>query len=455
MTSLNNNLYLKNFITVDGTKLMDGNKELRFISYNYPGALFNGDEGGRMPTAFEQEDAIRTIKQTGGKVFRTYSLTVRSHDNNVSSMRHIIGPGEINEKAFRSMDKLLQLANQYKIRVIIPFIDNWDWPPGGISQFANYRGRERLEFYTDPQIIEDFKKVIEKVMNRSNVFTGVRYKDDPTILGWETGNELMIAPKWMSEIAKFYKQINQNQLLISGNQMELPHYYQNITDEALINPNIDIVKSHYYEGNYAAKVKQDKAKATAYDKPFFVGEFGFKPTIEVKAMIDEVISGGTSGALIWSLRPHSFEGGYIQHKEYEVDGIRYRSYHWPGLPSGDYMDAKNVMHLLRNKAYEIQGKVAPEIAAPANAPEFIKAKRNTDLKWRGVTGASSYVIERTENINAPWEIIAERVLDDVSPGDGMFYDSTVIPNQQYYYRVKAVNCSGESEYSNVMRPLNV
>lgn len=63
-------------------------------------------------------------------------------------------------------------------------------------------------------------------------------------------------------------------------------------------------------------------------------------------MIDEVISNGTSGALLWSLRPHCFCDGFIQHEEYEVDGILHRSYHWPGLLSRDYMDAKNVMFLL-------------------------------------------------------------------------------------------------------------
>jgi hypothetical protein len=445
---------LANFITKDGTKLMDGAEELRFISYNYPGALFNEDEGeGLVPTAFEQEDAIRTIAQSGGKVFRTYSLTVRDKEDAPDAIRHIDGPGIINEEAFVSLDKLLQLANQHQVRVIIPFIDNWDWPPGGITDFAHFRGKVRMEFYTDPQLIQDFKQVLDQVMNRVNSFTGVRYKDDPAILAWETGNELMVAPEWMSEIAAYYKSINPNQLLISGNQMELPHFYRNISDAALADPNIDIVKSHYYSGNYAAQVEADKAKATAHNKPFIVGEFGFKPTADITAMIDKVIENGTSGAMIWSLRPHSYNGGFIRHEEYAVDGILYRSYHWPGFPSGDYQDATSIVHLIREKAYAIQGLAVPALPVPAPAPELIATDSITELRFRGSTGAKFYTVERAQQPAGPWTVIGENVMDDVEPGDVIFSDTTAISGTVYYYRVKGSNNSGETPYSNLIGPI--
>lgn len=443
----------EHFITVSGDKLMDGTKEFRFISYNYPGALFNEDEqGGIDPTSFEQEDAIRTIQQVGGKVFRTYSLTVRDKNDAPNVVRHIDGPGVINEEAFRSMDKLLQLANQYEVRVVIPFIDNWDWPPGGITDFAAFRGKQRLEFYTDPQLIEDFEQVMDQVLNHINVYTGVRYKDDPAILAWETGNELMTAPEWMSEIAKHYKQVNTKQLLISGNQMDLPHNYTNITEAALNDPNIDIVKSHYYSGNYAARVKEDKAR-TVGKKPFLVGEFGFKPTREIEAMLNAVIDNGVSGAMIWSLRPHSNQGGFIRHDEYEVDGLLYRAYHWPGMPSGDDLDETNVLKLMREKAYAIQGLNVPAIPQPKPAPELFATDSVSELRWRGSTGASSYKIERAESVNGPWEILAEGVLDDVTPGETIYSDITAKSGTAYYYRVKGVNSSGESDWSDVLGPV--
>lgn len=455
---------LHHFITTNGDKLMDGDKDLRFISYNYPGALFNEDEaGGLMPTAFEQEDALRTIAQSGGKVIRTYSITVKQPDQPSDVVRHIVGPGVLNEEAFRSMDKLLELANQYGVRLIIPFIDHWGWPPGGISDFAAFRGitdtdATRKAFYTDAQLRDDFKLTMDNVLNRINTLTGVRYKDDPAILAWETGNELMVAPDWEAEIAAHFKSVDQNQLFVAGNLIEYPsgtssHRYKNVTAEALNDPNFDIVKSHYYSGNYAARTKEDKALAGS-KKPFLVGEFGFKPTHDVEAMLDEVIDSGASGAMIWSLRPHSANGGFIRHSEYDPgDGIVYSAYHWPGMPSGDYQDETNVMRVVREKAYAIDGLAAPALPLPEPAPQLFETDSVAKLSWRGSTGASSYTVERAEQADGPWTVIGDEVLDDVRPGENMFSDLTAATGKSYYYRVKGVNASGESGYSNVIGPV--
>lgn len=38
-----------------------------------------------------------------------------------------------------------------------------------------------MEFYTDPQVMDDFKQVISFLLNRSNTYTGVRYTEDKAI----------------------------------------------------------------------------------------------------------------------------------------------------------------------------------------------------------------------------------------------------------------------------------
>ena len=73
--------------------------------------------------------------------------------------------------------------------LVIPFIDQWDWH-GGVKDFAAFRGKRELEFWTDSAVRQDFKHVIHQVVHRRNTVNGCMYKDDPTILGWETGNEL-------------------------------------------------------------------------------------------------------------------------------------------------------------------------------------------------------------------------------------------------------------------------
>jgi hypothetical protein len=42
-------------------------------------------------------------------------------------------------------------------------------------------------FYTDPRVIGGFKQYIKALLNHVNRYTGVALKEDPAIMGWETG----------------------------------------------------------------------------------------------------------------------------------------------------------------------------------------------------------------------------------------------------------------------------
>tara|TARA_R110002060_G_scaffold53688_2_gene64367 strand:- start:893 stop:1048 length:156 start_codon:yes stop_codon:yes gene_type:complete len=47
-----------------------------------------------------------------------------------------------------------------------------------------------MKFYTDDAIITTFRDYIDILMTHVNLYTGLSYADDPTIIGYETGNEL-------------------------------------------------------------------------------------------------------------------------------------------------------------------------------------------------------------------------------------------------------------------------
>ena len=65
-----------------------------------------------------------------------------------------------------------KLAGEYGIRVVVPLLNNWQWM-GGRPDYAAFRDKESDEFWTDPQLIKDFKKTIDYVLNRTNTITGV------------------------------------------------------------------------------------------------------------------------------------------------------------------------------------------------------------------------------------------------------------------------------------------
>ena len=441
----------EHFITAKGDKLMDGSKELRFVSYNIPNLHFIEDDfqfdspnPWRLPTEFEIRDALRTIKMDGGKVVRMYTLSVRREGESKNIIRHVEGPGEFNERAFKTLDKVLQIANEEGIRLTIAFVDNWWWW-GGRAEYAAFRGKTPDEFWTDPQLISDFKKTISFLLNRKNTYTGVLYKDDKAILGWETGNELHAPYTWQNEIAGYVKSIDKNHLVLEGTSADL------LSQQEVDNPNFDVLSTHYYSPiERAIPDILKNRELTKGKKPYFVGEFGYKNFQDVKTIVDTVINNGVSGILIWSLRFHNRNGGFYQH--WENYGVG--AYRFPGFDSDSIYHEKEIMEFMRESAYKINGEAMPPLPVP-DPPVINSIDDVHDISWMGSTGASSYIIQRESARTENWETIADNVSDAVGVFRPLYDDSTAIPGNSYYYRVIAKNSSGQSVPSNVFGPVAV
>lgn len=448
------------FATTEGSKIMVGDKQLRFLSYNMPNLLFTEDEMAfrekeafELPTEFELRDALESIKQMGGQVSRAYCLPVRRQNDVEGIPRYVTAPGEFNERAFQTMDTLLAVANDVGVRLIIPFLNNWQWQ-GGRPQYADFRGKTADEFWTDPQLISDFKKTIKYAVNRTNTVTGVKYKNDKAILAWETGNELTAPHSWTREITEYIQEQDTNHLVMSG--------YHAINDrpvraEAVNNtPSVDIISSHHYETDPADVIENVKRNLKILDgkKPYIMGEFGFLGSTGLKQIMDFVIDHpDIAGAMTWSLRYHRSEGGFYWHSEPLGYGI-YKAYHWPGFNSGREYDEDYFVHLMRRKAFEIQGKEVPERPAP-DAPQLLPIKDVAHISWRGSTGAGAYDVERAASANGPWEKVGYNVSDAAVQYWPLFHDETARIGQTYYYRVIAKNIAGTSEPSNVVGPVEV
>jgi len=445
----------EHFVTRRGDKLMDGTEEYCFISFNIPNLHYVEDNlpftemnPWRLPDEFEITDALTAISQMGGRAVRIYTLSVRKADDDPAIPRHVLGPGQFNEEAFVALDKVLEVANKTGVRVIIPFVDNWVWW-GGIAEYAGFRGKAKEQFWTDPEIIADFKKTIAYVINRTNTCTGVKYKDDKAILAWETGNEIECPPGWTHEIASYIKRLDGNHLVVDG------FFSSVLRDESIDEPMVDVVTTHHYPRRAQEMIDQVKANRakSAGKKPYFVGEFGFVETDGVRELLDTVIGDGTSGALIWSLRFRSRDGGFYWHSE-PFGGDRYKAYHWPGFESGAAYDERNLMALMRQKAYEIQGAAAPKLPAP-QPPHLLPIEDVAAISWQGSAGAASYIVERAQQQEGPWTAVASDVSDAAVPYRPLFSDSKANVGKSYFYRVKAQNASGVSKPSNVVGPVEV
>lgn len=439
----------KHFVTVADGKFMDGNRELRFISFNIPNLHYIEDNlpfpevnPWRLPNEFEIRDALASVGQLGGQVARIYTLSVKSANDADDIPRHVLAPGQFNEEAFVALDQVLQIANEEGVRLIIPFVDNWKWW-GGIGEYAAFRGKPSTEFWTDAQVKADFKQTIDFVLNRVNTLTGVRYKDDKAVLAWETGNELTSPSEWTAEMAAFIKSVDHHHLVMDGYHSSL------LRETSLADSNIDVVTTHHYEKDPDAMIQNIRKNIERVNgrKPYVIGEFGFINTDGVRRVLNTVIDGGCSGALIWSLRFHNRDGGFYWHSE-PYGGNLFKAYHWPGFPSGEPFDETGCLELMRQKAFAIRNLTMPALEPP-QPPTLLPIPSMAEISWQGSAGASSYVIERSETGQEPWTTLAENLSDANVQYRPLYNDSGVTLGKVYYYRVKAVNSAGVSEPSNI------
>jgi len=446
------------FISRRGDKLMEGDREFRFVGANMPGLVLPYDywlgipERMVLPTPWEQADGLKSLRQMGAGCTRTWNLPIRHPDAKRERWHYVWGPGEFNEAAFKTLDSLLAQTNRYGVRVMLDLTADAGDYLGGVGTYAAHRGKPRAAFFSDPQIMDDFKAFIRHVLTRVNTVTGVPYKDDKSILAWQFGNEMDrtkpgadVQRAWQSEMAAYMKQLDPNHLIAYG-QRFLP-------DKP--DKNVDIVVQHFYGGDWPAWARRARA-ATKGKRPLVVSEFGMRTNAEpYRAVLDEVIANGTAGIMVWSMYFHHRGGGFWWHAipTDRTKGLMF-SYHWPGFAIGERIDERPILDTLRRSAFRIQGLPVPP-REPPEPPELLPFARVPVFSWRGSAGASGYDVERATGASGPWKTIDENLSDAEVAYRPLYSDVSARPGQVWYYRVVARNEAGASAPSNVVGPVRI
>ncbi|MFC7484550.1 hypothetical protein ACFQX7_37265 [Luedemannella flava] len=84
---------------------------------------------------------------------------------------------------------MLYKARLNGLKIVLPFTNNWS-DFGGMDQYVRWAGASyHDDFYTNATIRGWYKDYISGLLNRVNSYTGIRYKDDPTVMTWELANE--------------------------------------------------------------------------------------------------------------------------------------------------------------------------------------------------------------------------------------------------------------------------
>ncbi|HEX3728715.1 MAG TPA: hypothetical protein VHV47_02850 [Opitutaceae bacterium] len=113
-------------------------------------------------------------------------------------------PGAFDEDLLVGLDFLAQQAGRRGMTLVIFLNNYWDWS-GGIPQYLAWgSGRpaaglgqlpwrqwnqRQSEYYTDRAAQAAALRYADLLLERTNSLTGIKYRDDPTIMAWELANE--------------------------------------------------------------------------------------------------------------------------------------------------------------------------------------------------------------------------------------------------------------------------
>jgi mannan endo-1,4-beta-mannosidase len=238
-----------------------------------------------------------------------------------------------------NVDYAVYRAGQLGLKLIINFVNNWTYL-GGMDQYVQWRGLQyHDQFYTDSTIRAWYQNWVSHVLNHANTYSGVVYKNDPTIMMWELANELECGDSnlptsgtcststilsWITAMGTFVKSVDPNHLVGVGDEgffcnPKLPYSEVNCehgVDSVTFSqsPAIDAVGFHLYPDGWGQSmawadsyIDQHISAANTAGKPIYMGEFG---TLEgnirnqaYRGWTNRLFLQGGGGALAWALFP--------------------------------------------------------------------------------------------------------------------------------------------------------
>lgn len=205
------------------------------------------------------DDVLEDAAAIGLKVVRTWAFC----DGADQWQALQTAPGVYSESVFCGMDYVIYKAEQLGLRLILPLVNNLD-DYGGMAQYIAWDAvygsdpgevaTEHNDFYTDADTRQWYRDWVNAVINRRNTYTGVLYRDDPTIFAWELANEPRapgdesgdILQAWLEEMAAYVKSLDPNHMLTTGSEGLYSHRSGDWMYDG--SEGTDFIRNHQVEG---------------------------------------------------------------------------------------------------------------------------------------------------------------------------------------------------------------
>jgi len=218
----------------------------------------------RFPTHAEVDQALTTAKRLGARVVRAQTLG----DSVGCDVCLEPQQGVFNAAAFARTDYAVASARKHGLRLIVTLLGDDAATGGGGCVYLAWRQIDVPDcslshmdpFFTDPQVIADFEQHVAAVVRR--------YKNDPTILGWDLINGGGSPPAWTATIANFIRDIDRRHLILSdASNARLKN----------VDACVSFIYPHWHEGMAEFAKPRIDACARAH-KPYIAYEYGWDRT---------------------------------------------------------------------------------------------------------------------------------------------------------------------------------
>jgi mannan endo-1,4-beta-mannosidase len=282
-------------LTRSGTHLQVNGTTVRWGGAN---AFWLGldDNGGLLiPAQSTISNALEGCRQMGAGLVRSHTIGQSAG----TPLSYETAAGVYSDAHLAGADWAVYQAGLKGLYLMPCLTDNWNYYAAGKWVFCHWAYQQNPSGLVDcPGTVNDdpnerqffamtagglriralFKDYISHWLNHVNPFTGLAYKDDPTLAIIETGNELEAATaEWTEDIASYVKSIAPDKLVADGSIVSWNNGIAGAP--GLTSASVDVVGFHYYPSNLGpfssveAKLASDVQIAMNANKVFIIGEF--------------------------------------------------------------------------------------------------------------------------------------------------------------------------------------
>ncbi len=309
----------KYFVKVNGIHLETNGTPYHFLGTNFWYGLNLGSKGA----GGDRERLLRELDQLKDMGVTNLRIMAGSEGPDTEPYRMVpalqTAPGQYNQEVVDGLDFLLYEMRKRGMYAVVCLNNFWNWS-GGMGQYLVWSGAAdsipypppapngdwggyqdfTVQFYSNEKAMSMFDEHIRYIVGRTNTYSDLPYKEDPTIMAWELANEprggknTEAFQQWLTRTSGLIKELDSTHLVTVGSEGRTSSPTSGtdlITDHS--DANIDYTTIHIWVQNWEiynpAKADSTFEPAVAYatnyiddhikmarqlNKPIVLEEFG-------------------------------------------------------------------------------------------------------------------------------------------------------------------------------------